>query len=142
MPLPMPEQDSISQSSSYEIDYRIIEARFGNGQYQRAKDGINNIAQRWSIAWENLTDAQRDNVVATFNTSAGIDYFVWQPPGSASDLQFLQTGPLALIERSGNITGISVEVEQVFNSRINVIVSMDLMTVSVTANDPNIIAVP
>ena len=110
----LPLTDRISQSSGGKKDYRIIEAKFGNGYSQRAKDGINNIMGSWNIAWENITSAERDTIVAALDGTNGVDSLTWQSPDSLTVDKYVVTG-YNISALSGDIYTITSSLKQIFD---------------------------
>ncbi len=84
MPANLPLLDRIEQSSSKEREYKTLTARFGNGYSQGIPDGINNVMDTWSLSYTQLTQAERDTLMAALNSVAGWDYLMWQPFGEAT----------------------------------------------------------
>jgi phage-related protein len=79
MPLPT----RISQGATKRVKQRILQARFGDGYFQTAPDGINSIYEEWDIQWENLTLAERTTVVTAIYAVGATDYLTWTPPGDS-----------------------------------------------------------
>lgn len=114
MPTALPLQTSISQASQGETQYRVIETRYGNGYSQRALDGINGNQATWSVAWENITEAQFDTLVGAFDDAYGVDYFNWTAPGDASSKKWLVPKFTRSVS-SGDIYSVSASLVQVFD---------------------------
>ncbi len=62
---------------------KTLTARFGDGYAQRARDGINNNPQVWSIKFEGVTSAVADAITAFIDDKGGTTPFQWTPPGMA-----------------------------------------------------------
>ena len=54
---------------------RVLKASFGDGYEQRLIDGINNIVESYSIAFNNRPTEEIDDIVAFFDTKAGVGAF-------------------------------------------------------------------
>ncbi len=109
MPLPT----RISQSSSGTKQFRINEVKFGNGYNQRSKDGINNLVGSWSIAWENVSQADKDTIVAALESTAGVDYINWTAPNESTSRTWIMSN-YTIISLSGSIYNITANITQVF----------------------------
>lgn len=110
MPLP----DRISQSSSSSQEYRVILAQFGNGYEQRQKDGINNSIQQWSVTWENINTSESNEIITAFDTAAGIEPFLWQPP-NANQVRKYKVERYDQSVLSGSLSTVSATLKQVFD---------------------------
>lgn len=84
MPTAMPLPDRISQGATKRVKQRILSARFGDGYFQTAPDGINSVYEEWDIMWENLTASERGTVTTALLTVAATDYLTWTPPGGSA----------------------------------------------------------
>lgn len=94
------------------FNYRVREAKFGDGYTQVVADGLNNETQNWPLSFEgSLTEmtAIRD----FFRRHAGAKSFMWTPPGEPSPLWFT-VRDVAFISRGGGVYGITAEFQQVF----------------------------
>ena len=52
---------------------RVIKAQFGDGYEMRIKDGINNTPRQWTLAFNNRTNDDIDNLYEFFNELASVD---------------------------------------------------------------------
>jgi phage-related protein len=110
----LPLSDRISQTSSGETEFRILETRYGNGYSQRARDGINNVIAKWNVSWEGLTYADMSTITTAIDTSAGVDYFTWQPPGDTVTRKWIvRSRSYRML--SGDIYSVSCTLEQCFD---------------------------
>lgn len=57
----------------------ILQAVFGNGYVQRARDGINNIPEAWDVSYDDLEDDDANTLEAFFEGLGGVDPFTWDP---------------------------------------------------------------
>lgn len=115
MPSALPLTDRISQSSQMSTEYMVDEIQYNNGYSQRAKKGINNVVDTWSVSWDAITSAEFTTVKTAFDTAAGVDYFTWTPPGSVSSKKFKVSSISSMSPKSGNYYSISVTLKQVFD---------------------------
>lgn len=110
----LPLTNRISQTSTGKKQYRINKAQFGNGFQQRAKDGINNKLSGWNVSWDNVTDSEKDTIVAALDATDGVTSLDWTPPDSATSQKFIVAGynvnPL-----SGSIFTVSATLEEIFD---------------------------
>jgi phage-related protein len=81
---------------------RILKAQFGDGYMQRARDGINNINESWTLTWKNRSVADGQKLLNFFESTGGIHAITWTPP-YASD-------PLKVIVETWNTTFPQMEV--------------------------------
>jgi len=59
---------------------RVLTDKFGDGYEQRLADGINNIEQTFSLAFNNRTDDEIDDIVAFFDDKKGVASFDYTYP--------------------------------------------------------------
>lgn len=59
---------------------RVLTAKFGDGYEQRLADGINNIEQTFTLAFNNRTDDDIDDIVAFFDAKKGVTSFDYTYP--------------------------------------------------------------
>jgi phage-related protein len=61
------------------IDYRVVEAQFGDGYAQTSSDGINNKSEEYAIR-VHAKEADAKLIMAFFDRHKGTKSFIWQPP--------------------------------------------------------------
>ena len=61
---------------------RVHIAKFGDGYEQRIGNGINNLEQEYSVAFTTRAKADIDDIVAFFETKAGVTSFDFVVPDS------------------------------------------------------------
>ena len=61
---------------------RVHIAKFGDGYEQRIGNGINNLEQEYSVAFTTRAKADIDDIVAFFETKAGVTSFNFVVPDS------------------------------------------------------------
>jgi phage-related protein len=106
--------DKISQSSQVGREYRVTKTKFGNGYEQRAKDGINNIVDSWSLTWSSLSQSDMTTLTTFFDGLNGVSYFTWQAPlDSASKKWIVSKYNIQVL--AGTRYSVNVTVEQVFD---------------------------
>lgn len=71
------------------IKPRILKAQFGDGYMQRARDGINTLAEDWSLTWKNRTVAEGRALTDFFESTQGIHKFTWTPPYSTESINVI-----------------------------------------------------
>ena len=59
---------------------RVIKIQFGDGYEQRVQEGINNIAQSFSVAFNNRPKAEIDDIMAFLDNKAGTTAFDFTYP--------------------------------------------------------------
>jgi phage-related protein len=59
---------------------RLVEARFGDGYTQRAGDGINVIAQSWSLRFSGRTATEYAAILSFLRAQSGYTAFDWTAP--------------------------------------------------------------
>ena len=59
---------------------RVLRAQFGDGYEQRLADGINNIAQTFTLRFNNRTDDDADDIMAFFEDKKGVTAFDYTYP--------------------------------------------------------------
>ena len=110
----LPLSTNISQASSAGTDFKTDEMQYGNGYTQRAKSGINNVVDKWSVAWENIVLSDVTTIVSALNAAGGVDYFTWTPPGESTAKKFVVTD-YARRASSGNVYSVTANLKQVFD---------------------------
>ena len=71
-----------SYSSASGVKPRINIVRFGDGYCQRAADGINLFPDKWSLTFDNVTDAVALEMETTLKAAAG-GTLRWKPAPAA-----------------------------------------------------------
>lgn len=61
---------------------RVLRASFGDGYEQRIVDGINNLQQTFSVAFNNRTKDEIDDIIAFFDSKNGVTSFDYTYPDS------------------------------------------------------------
>jgi len=61
---------------------RVLKATFGDGYEQRLADGINNIQEEYSIAFNNRTKEEIDDITAFLASKNGVTSFEFTIPDS------------------------------------------------------------
>lgn len=79
-----PFPNKISQDSKHTMEQRHIVSQYGDGVQQRAAVGLNSRYDTWQIQLYNLTLAERNTMVAFFNTHGFIQSFDWTPPNGTA----------------------------------------------------------
>jgi phage-related protein len=81
--LTMPLANKLTKSSQKTSENRLLEARFGNGYGQVAKDGMNSEIDKWSLQFGPITGADL-TTMNTFLAAVGADvWFYWTPLGES-----------------------------------------------------------
>jgi len=107
----LPLQTKITQSSSMSKVYATDMIAYDNGYTQRAKKGINNSIETWSVQWQQITSTDLSTLMTAFDGAAGVDYFTWTPPGSTSKKFIVET--VASVEpKSGSFYSVTVTLKQ------------------------------
>jgi len=63
---------------------RVRSAKFGDGYEQRRVDGINNIKETYNVTFNNRTVSEADDIIAFFDTKAGVTSFDFTLPDTNS----------------------------------------------------------
>ena len=79
----LPLQSKITASNQGKTTFKILEARYGNGYSQRAKDGLNNARATWELTWSGINKTELQTIQTAFDDAAGVDVFVWTPFGES-----------------------------------------------------------
>jgi len=67
-------------SPGKEVTYDILEANFGDGYSQRSGAGINTERVTWSLIWENIDNADAEEIETFLNNTKGYIPFYWTAP--------------------------------------------------------------
>lgn len=68
-----------SPGTSVDEEPRVNSVAFGDGYSQRGQDGLNPIAQRWSLAFTDVARTGGDEIIAFFRRHGGWQHFEWWP---------------------------------------------------------------
>ena len=71
------------------IKQRILEANFGDGYTQRAKDGINGRAYKVPLTWTNLQLSEANDLIDFFDAQGGFLAFNYTLPNEATPDKFI-----------------------------------------------------
>tara|TARA_R100000781_G_scaffold26209_1_gene19307 strand:- start:561 stop:905 length:345 start_codon:yes stop_codon:yes gene_type:complete len=88
--------------------------RFNDGYEQRISFGIHQNPKKWSLSWQNITEADSDTI-ETFLDARGADgaSFDWTPPNEPTSYKFICGAWDKQMNYAGRAT-ISAEFQQVF----------------------------
>lgn len=106
--------DKISQSSQAGREYRVTKTKFGNGYEQRAKDGINNIVDSWSLSWEALNQTDMNSLSSFFDSLGGTSYFTWQAPTDSTVKKWV-VSKFSIQVLGGSHYTVNVSIDQVYD---------------------------
>lgn len=86
MPLPVLTLPVPPTQGSYQkqIQYRVRMASFGDGYEQRIADGINTQQQQLQLSCDNITESERNTLVAFFEARGGTEAFTYTSIGDAT----------------------------------------------------------
>jgi len=59
---------------------KLLKVDFGDGYAQRAADGINNNARKYSLTWTHLHDDEKDAIEGFLTARNGLESFFYQFP--------------------------------------------------------------
>lgn len=103
-----------SASTQLEEEPRIKSTRFGDGYEQRWSDGLNPIAQRWSVRFSEAENASADAIVQFFRDRGGVEPFDWTPLWHTASRRFVCRRWSRAQPDEWGFSDISAEFEQVF----------------------------
>lgn len=69
--------------SSHSLEFRTLEAGFGDGYTQRAGDGLNPAIESWNLVWEVLTVSQKDVIYNFLVERGGYKAIEMRMPGES-----------------------------------------------------------
>jgi phage-related protein len=114
MPQSLPLPDKLSADIGKGINDSVLTAKFGDGYWQSAANGINASADTWAISWIWLSPTDRDTVNAALDTVGAWDYLTWTPRGESIQKRFKVVANSRRFEYLGNKTKIHCSLEQAF----------------------------
>ena len=68
-----------SAGTSLDEAPKVLETRFGDGYAQRQADGLNPLAQQWSLKFSEVENAVADDILAFLRARGGVEAFDWVP---------------------------------------------------------------
>jgi phage-related protein len=71
---------------------RVRRTVFGDGYEQRSPDGLNAIAQTWSLTFNNVDNAIADDIEAFLTAQKGCLAFDWTPKWKATPIKVVCEG--------------------------------------------------
>jgi phage-related protein len=92
---------------------RILSSKFGDGYEQRRAEGINHIAQHWSLFFVCHHAAMAHAILGFLRAHKGSEIFYWTPPDVSTAIHVICREYSSNIE-PGNSRTISATFEQVF----------------------------
>jgi phage-related protein len=75
--------------ASQDIQPRVKSAKFGDGYEQRFNDGINSLAQVWSLSFSNRVFSEINSIEDFLKARAGVEYFEWTPPRQTTPIKVI-----------------------------------------------------
>ena len=67
---------------------RVLEAQYGDGYSQTTGDGLNAIADSYSLSWSLITTAELNSFVDFLKARGGYEAFLWTPPRGTAPRQW------------------------------------------------------
>lgn len=89
--LPLP--DRLSPESTRQTAFRDITAQYGDGYLQSAPDGINSKIERWNIIWMNVSESEKNTIVAALNAEGTWGVLTWTPFDEVTQRKFRMDRP-------------------------------------------------
>ncbi len=114
----MPLTTKISQQSTMKRAPKVLSSSYGDGYEQLSPDGINNVAEQWTVVWENLSSTDANTLETLWQTTRyGVDYVTWTPPlpSPLNTSKKYRIKSLDMVVSSGNIFTYQATVQQVFD---------------------------
>jgi phage-related protein len=68
-----------SAATTLDEEPRVLQTRFGDGYAQRQADGLNPLAQQWSVKFSAVDNANADDLIAFLRARGGVEAFDWTP---------------------------------------------------------------
>ena len=92
---------------------RVLKNAYGNGYEQRVGDGLNTVAEKWTVAWQGIAWSECLEINTFLKAQKGYLPFLWTPPGEAP-LQ-VKCESWSREKTSGNTGNVQATFEQVFD---------------------------
>lgn len=90
---------------------RVLKAEFGDGYQQRAVDGINIIAETWTVTWPNCRYPEAKAAYDFLTGLGAASPFYWTPPGEPAPKLWTCEDP-AIGRDDGGIATLSATFER------------------------------
>jgi phage-related protein len=105
---------SYGTNLSVDLEAKTKRTKLGDGQSQRFNRGINAAPQMWSLAYEDVTEAEAETLRQFYMTNSAITPVSWTPTGQSTALKFIGLNFRCSIDSYG-VRNFSVTIEQVFD---------------------------
>jgi phage-related protein len=92
---------------------RVLKNAYGNGYEQRVGDGLNTVAEKWTVAWQGIAWSECLAINTFLKAQKGYLPFLWTPPGEAP-LQ-VKCESWSREKTSGTTGNVQATFEQVFD---------------------------
>jgi len=69
-----------SPSTGRKVEFKLLEADFGEGYSQPTRDGINHRRRTLTLSWDGLVDEDADCIAGFFFDRGGDEVFYYTPP--------------------------------------------------------------
>lgn len=73
-----------STSPGQDVEFRLLEATFGDGYEQASEEGLNTKKEQWSLSWTDEDAADIQTIKTFIDTHAGATPFFWTAPGETT----------------------------------------------------------
>lgn len=113
--LTMPGVVTISPGSAIETEFKVKIAEFGDGYIQRSGDGINSVRDTYTVAIENLTQAEADAIVSFLKARRGYEAFLWTAPRESTARQWICKDKIKRTHVGGTTDTLSLTFIEVFD---------------------------
>ena len=99
---------------SKQTDARVLTASYGDGYTQRVADGINFVAERVTLQWDNISPTNADTIESFLRPLLKLNYFNYTLPGEGSAKKFI-CSELTRTKNSFGTDSLNITLEQVFD---------------------------
>lgn len=105
----------LSYGTDLTVEMAVYRMKYGDGNTQRAAAGVNSVLQKWRLVWEDVSEAEAEELREYFAGLKGVDTFEWTPFGQDTELKFITVSPFQSTPTKTNLRRCSIDAEQVFD---------------------------
>ncbi len=107
-----------SQSSRRKVQFRVLEAQFGDGYVQPVPDGLNNMLETWDLSFDDIPGADLVTIRNYIDGLGGTKFFYWTPFADSTPKKWKVVGEYTINYKNINAGSLQVTIQRVYTLEV------------------------